>query len=144
MRSVRRQCTFSEELMQTMLAAAGVLSLATGLAHSVLGEALIFRHVRVGSLVPTIGAPPLRERNIRIIWATWHLATVFGWAFAAILFKLAITPHNSSLGALILDAIVVAHIGGALLVLIGTKGRHPGWIALAAVAALTWFGASAA
>ena len=26
---------------------------------------------------------------------------------------------------------------------IGTKGRHPGWIALSAVAALIWFGVSA-
>jgi hypothetical protein len=31
-----------------------------------------------------------------------------------------------------------------LLVLVGTRGRHPGWIALAAVAALVWTGAGTA
>ena len=106
-------------------------------ASRVLGEILIFRHVRKGGLVPAMGAPPLRERNIRIIWATWHLATVFGWAFAGVLFRLAFGHPSPS--SLILSAIVFAYLGGAILVLIGTKGRHPGWIALSAVAALTWF-----
>ena len=123
--------------MAPLLLLAGVITAATGLVHSVLGEILIFRHVRSGSLVPAAGAPPLRERNIRIIWATWHLATVFGWAFAGVLLRLAFGHPSPS--SLILSAIVFAYLGGAILVLIGTKGRHPGWIALSAVAALTWF-----
>lgn len=128
--------------MQTMFIAAGVLALITGIVHSVLGEILIFRQLRIGGLVPTAAIPPLREQNIRIIWATWHLASVFGWAFAGILLRLAITPNDSP-SALIVSAIVFAHLAGSLLVLIGTKGQHPGWIALLLVAALTWFGASA-
>lgn len=130
--------------MQALYFAAGSLALITGILHSVLGELLIFRHLRSGGLVPAMGAPPLRERNIRIIWASWHLGSVFGWAFAGILFQLAIAPHDSSLKAFVLDAIVFANLGGSLLVLIGTKGRHPGWIALLAVAALTWVGAGGA
>lgn len=130
--------------MQTMLVVAAVLALATGLVHSVLGEVLIFRHLRSGGFVPSKGAPPLSERNIRIIWATWHLATVFGWAFAGVLLWLAVAPHNDSPGALIVSAAVFAYLAGSLLVLIGTKGRHPGWIALLVVAALTWLGAGAA
>lgn len=128
--------------MQTMLVAAGVLALVTGLVHSVLGEVLIFRHLRRGGLVPAMGAPPLRERNIRILWATWHLATVFGWAFGGALLRLAVAPDDSP-RALIVSAAVFAYLAGSLLVLIGTKGRHPGWIALLVVAALAWFGASA-
>ena len=129
--------------MQTLFFAAGLLALVTGLVHSVLGEMLIFRHLRSGGLVPTMGAPPLRERNIRIIWATWHLATLFGWAFAGILLRLAFAPHNYSLNELVVSAIIFAYLGGSLLVLIGTKGLHPGWIALLVVAALTWVGTSA-
>jgi hypothetical protein len=128
--------------MQNLYLAAGILAVVTGLVHSVLGEILIFRHLRNGSLVPALGAPPLRERNIRIIWATWHQATVFGLGFAGILFQLAFAhPTSNSLFA---NAIVFAYLGGAILVLVGTKGRHPGWIALSAGAALTWFAASAA
>ena len=130
--------------MQTLFFAAGLLALVTGLVHSVLGEILIFRHLRSGGLVPATGAPPLQERNIRIIWATWHLATLFGWAFAGVLLRLAFAPHNYSLNELVVSAIVFAYLGGSLLVLIGTKGRHPGWIALLVVAVLTWAGASAA
>lgn len=130
--------------MRIMLVAAGVLALVTGLVHSVLGEVLIFRHLRSGGLVPAMGAPPLRERNIRIIWATWHLATVFGLAFAGVLLRLAVVPHIDSPSSLIVSAAVFAYLAGSLLVLIGTKGRHPGWIALLVVAALTWFGANVA
>ena len=128
--------------MQTMFIAAGVIALITGVVHSVLGEILIFRQLRSGGLVPIMAAPPLRERNIRIIWATWHLASVFSWAFAGILLRLAIAPYDSP-SALIVSAVVFANLAGSLLVLIGTKGQHPGWIALLLVAILTWFGASA-
>jgi hypothetical protein len=121
--------------MQTYLAVAAGIAVLTGVAHSVLGEMLIFRQLRSGTLVPGLDAPPLRSRNIRIIWATWHLATVFGWAFAGVLLQLALSPH-ASLASLFLKATVAAYAGGSVLVLVGTRGRHPGWIALAAVAAL--------
>ena len=121
--------------MQTLYLVAAVIAALTGLAHSVLGEILIFRHLRNGGLVPALGAPPLRERNVRILWATWHLATLFGWAFTGLLLQLALGHPMSA--PLVTGAIVFANLGGAVLVLVGTKGRHPGWVALTAVAALT-------
>lgn len=127
-----------------MFAAAGLLALVTGLVHSVLGEVMIFRPLRNGSLVSTTSPAPLAKRNIGILWATWHLATVFGWAFAGILLQLAFAPQAASTTVLVVTAIVFANVGGGLLVLVGTKGRHPGWIALLAVAAFAWFGANAA
>ena len=129
--------------MQTYLALAAGVAFLTGVAHSVLGEMLIFRQLRRGTLVPGQDAPPLRSRNIRIIWATWHVATLFGWAFASVLLQLALSPQ-ASLVSLFLNATVAAYAGGSLLVLVGTRGRHPGWIALAAVAALVWTGAGTA
>jgi hypothetical protein len=120
--------------------AAGVLALIVGAAHSVLGETLIFRHLRSGGLVPAMGAPPLRERHTRILWASWHLGTVFGWAFGVVLLRLASPYNESSFQAFVEQTIVLAFLGGSLLVLIGTKGRHPGWIGLLGVAALAWFG----
>ena len=123
--------------MQTALNAAAVLAVLTGLTHSALGEWLIFRHLRQGTLVPQLGAPPLRARNVRILWATWHLASVFGWAFAALLFSLANSPE-APLRQRVLQAAVAANAGGAILVLVGTRGRHPGWVALGAVAVCAW------
>lgn len=130
--------------MQTVLLIAGILLLLTGLVHSVLGEVLIFGHLRTKGPLPTRGAPPLRERHIRIIWATWHVATVLGWAFAGILLKLATAPAGSSPRAFVLTSVAVAYAVGGMLVLVGTKGRHPGWVALLAVAALTLAAISAA
>lgn len=130
--------------MQAYMFVAGVLAIVVGLVHSVLGEILIFRHLRSGGLVPANRAPPLKERNIRILWATWHLASVFGWGFAIVLLRLASPDNHSSLQTLVMNVIVFAYLGGSLLVLIGTKGRHPGWIVLLAVAALTWLSANAA
>ena len=129
--------------MQSLYFAAGSVALITGIVHSVLGEMLIFKHLRNGGFIPSIGAPPLREKNIRILWATWHLASAFGWAFAGILFWLAFKPQDSALIRVVLSAIVLANLGGSGLVLIGTKGRHPGWIALLTVAVLTALAARA-
>jgi hypothetical protein len=133
-----RSTQFEEtNLVPTFLVAA-IIATATGIAHSVLGEVLVFRHLRAGSLVPAAAAPPLRARHVRILWATWHLATVFGGAFAWLLFRLAQGRPMSA--TLVADAIVAAYLGGAILVLAGTRGRHAGWIALAAVAALVHAG----
>ena len=128
--------------METMYLIAGVLAAVTGVVHSVLGERLIFRHLREGTLVPTKTATPLRERQIRILWATWHLGSVFGWGFAGALIGLGLGTGDP-LRLLVVGA-VFAYFGGAVLVLVGTKGRHPGWVALLLVALLTGFAASAA
>lgn len=125
--------------MQIYLFAAGVLALLVGAIHSVMGEILIFRHLRSHGLVPTMGAPPLRERHIRILWASWHFATALGWAFGIVLLRLATLTTEQSLRAMVENAIVLSFLGGSLLVLIGTNGKHPGWVGLLGVAALTWF-----
>lgn len=123
--------------MQTLLAAAAVLAIVTGLVHSLLGEWLIFRHLRQSSLVPSLAAPPLQGRNVRILWATWHLASVFGWVLAALLWQLARNPGVALSKSTVLSAMAAGFLAGALLVLVGTRGRHPGWVALAAVGILS-------
>ena len=123
--------------METPLTLAAALLFATGIVHSILGELLIFRHLRRGTLVPQLGAPPLQARHVRILWASWHLASVMGWGFAAILWGMAAAPE-APLHSLVLQAVSGATAMGAMLVLAGTRGRHPGWIALGAVAVSAW------
>ena len=124
--------------MHPLLTTAASVAILTGVAHSVLGERLIFRHLRPpGAVVPSLPASPLRGRHVRILWATWHLASVFGWAFAGLLLATAWGPGSPSLLDAVLAATAAAHLGGALLVLVATRGRHPGWIALAVVGALS-------
>jgi len=129
--------------MQTFYLIAGIIALTTCLVHSVLGEILIFSKLRNGGIVPTMAAPPLRGRHIRIIWASWHLVTVFGFALAGILLWWAFPQDGSSVDSFVVGAIVAANLAGAVIVLVATNGKHPGWIALLVVAVFAWFAASA-
>lgn len=122
--------------MDVFVFAAGVLAFVTGLAHSVLGEIMIFRNLRRGGIVPDKAPPPLQLRNIQIVWASWHAITVFGWAFAAVLVQLSMVGSDDSLRSTVYWAVIAANAGASALVLFGTRGRHPGWVALLLVAVL--------
>lgn len=122
--------------MQPLLATAAVLALLTGVVHSILGERLIFQRLRDASLVPALPAPPLKSHHVRILWATWHLASVLGWVLGGLLWQLARAPGAALTSSFVLGAAAVGFSVGALLVLVGTRGRHPGWVALGAIGVL--------
>ncbi|WP_199777553.1 hypothetical protein [Bosea sp. FBZP-16] len=129
--------------MQSYLLAAGVLMILIGVAHSVIGEILIFRQLRAGTIVPLLAPAPLRERHLRILWANWHLCSVLGWGLAALLIVIAGSPELPTY-ALNIRIIAIATLAGSLLVLYATRGRHPGWLGLLVAAGLAWLGQSAA
>ncbi len=122
--------------MNTYFFIAGILCFLLGIAHSILGEALIFKNIRnKEKLVPSKETIELRERHVRILWATWHLATVFGWCLGAILIKISIL-EESQLIDFIVNSIGLTMFLSSLLVLIATKGKHPGWIVILAIGIL--------
>ena len=65
------------------------------------------------------------------------MVTAMGWGFAAVLLWLA---RSGSPQPVIALAVALSVLARSLLVLVGTKGRHPGWVALLGVAALTAIG----
>ncbi|MCG8326198.1 MAG: hypothetical protein MI974_00875 [Chitinophagales bacterium] len=122
---------------------AGILSFLLGLVHSILGEYLIFQKKREkGKIIPSKRSEGLRERHLRIIWATWHLASVFGWCIGAILIKIALGQSglNADFVDFLIQSVICAMFTGALLVLMGTKGKHPGWIVLLMITILLIIG----
>ncbi len=125
--------------MNIALTTAGVLTMVIGLVHSVMGEYLIFRRMRKGTLIPSVVQPLLRERHIRILWATWHVVTVFGFGFAAILLSSARPESALDLRTFSLQAIAASTGIAACLVLWATKGKHPGWLGLILVTVCIWF-----
>lgn len=129
--------------LNSYLFGACVLLAFVALVHSALGEVLIFRRMRTTGLVPTFGGELLRERHVRILWATWHAVSVMGWGLALVLWQLASAPQAGSLDSSLLTSIAASTLGSAMLVLVGTRARHPGWIGLLAVAVLTWLGSAA-
>lgn len=128
--------------MQPLLLGAGVVMALTALVHSVVGELLIFRQLRKGGIVPTEGGPLLRERHVRILWASWHLVSILGWALAAILITMAQAPAASLPNAWLLKVAIATSLAGSALVLFATRGRHPGWLSLLVAAILAWLGGS--
>ena len=131
----------SGTFMNAYLIAAAALAFVVGLVHSVLGEIMIFRRMRKpGRVIPTDGGAILLGSNVRILWASWHVLTVFGWGMAAILVWLSQPISGSADDAAIVHVIGMSMLIGSVLVLIATKGRHPGWIGLLGVAVLVWLG----
>ena len=126
--------------MNGYLVAAAAIAFVVGLVHSVLGEMLIFRRLRQGHrLVPTNGGNLLGERHVRILWASWHLVTMFGWAMGTVLLQLALPSSSSSASTIFVPhAIAIATLAGSALVFIGTRARHPGWIGLLGMAVCVW------
>lgn len=119
---------------------AGAFAVLVGLVHSVLGERLIFSRLRPDGFVPTNGGHLLEEKDVRILWASWHVLTVFGWCIASILLWLSLPSSSISSAWFIEQAIIIAMLAGSALVFIGTKARHPGWAGLLAVAVFVWLG----
>lgn len=128
--------------MNSYLLAAGILCILLGLVHSVLGEMQIFKHKRTSGIVPTKATPDLMERHLRIIWSSWHLVSVFGVLIG--LFLIAIGYAKGGMHPDLRDAVLVTTavaIGlGSVLVLLGTKGKHPGWAVLLIIAVLVLLG----
>ena len=126
--------------MNWFFAAAGALAFMVGLVHSILGERLVFSRMRAAGLIPTNGGTVLLERHVRILWATWHVVTAIGWCIAALLIWLSLSSPSHAAQSVIAPAVVASMAVSSLLVLVGTKGRHPGWVGLAGVAILTAVG----
>lgn len=126
--------------MNVYLAAAGSIVIIIGLVHSLLGEVLIFRRMRIAGVVPTNAGRVIGESHVRIIWASWHVVSVLGWLIGAGLIWLSRRPAPADLASTVLPSIALAMLCSGALVLFATKARHPGWAGLLAVAVLVWIG----
>ncbi len=126
--------------MNTYFAIAGCLAIVVGIIHSVLGEILIFRHMRNGTFIPIDGGTTLKERHVRILWISWHIVTVFGWGFGAILLRLSLPSSQATVEIFVENSILFSMFIASLMVLMATKGKHPGWVGLFCVAILVWLG----
>ncbi len=122
---------------------AGILCFVLGFVHSVLGELLIFKDKRSkGNLVPIKVSGDLKKGHLRIIWATWHLLSFFGWCIGALLIHIALnqSPRNAEFINFVINSTVLTMLASSLLVLIATKGKHPGWVILLLIGVLIILG----
>jgi hypothetical protein len=114
-----------------MLYFAALLLLATGIAHSYLGERyILIRLFRRGDLPKLFGGTAFTTGTLRF---AWHLTTVAWWGFAYMLVAIAGPGLQSDH---LLKAIAVLAFVSGLFPLVFTRGRHLSWIAFFVVAAL--------
>ena len=120
--------------MNEIIEIAGWLAVLLGLVHSVLGERLIFRNLRESSIVPNRCLPPLRRRHLAIIWASWHIVTVFGVGLGVLMI---VQKEQWSLSdTVVREVLSIMMYASGILVLYATKWRHPGWVILFIIGAL--------
>lgn len=125
--------------MNIYLFTAGSLALILGVVHSILGEVLIFRRLTGHHRNVSVKAPNLSKRHIRTLRATWHLISLFGWGFAAIILNLSWQNSTSAHLAFIENVMIIMFLISSLYWLISTRGKHPAWIVLLLIAALIWW-----
>lgn len=118
--------------MMTLLGLAGGLLILLAVAHSVIGELLIFRHLSTGARLHRSALELLPERRWHAIWSSWHLVTVLGFGIGAVLLAMSFSANVQTI-----LWIITCTIGLAIPYwMLGTRGRHPAWIVLGAVFAL--------
>jgi hypothetical protein len=116
--------------MTITLAIAGTLAAMLAVAHSLLGEILIFRRL---STEPDKNAG-LSLHQIAVLRGTWHLLSLFGCGFAAVLLMLALGPPPAT-GPMV-QSLAATFLVSGLYWLWATRGRHPAWIVLGAIGLL--------
>lgn len=117
-----------ETLRDVFLTASGVLAIAAGLTHAVLGEMKIFPRAEI------------RPNGLRLlIHAVW-LFGVISWIAVAVLVIAA--PHLGSPAARhwIVGTSAATFALGSIGNAVGTRGKHFGWIVLLVVVALALAG----
>lgn len=118
---------------------AGMLAILLGVVHSVLGEILIFSRLPDLGDYARINAIRLKPRHLRTLWSSWHLVTLLGWGFGAMLLWMAAQGGVDEQAVSITSIIALTFIASSLFWLFGTRGKHPAWVVLIIIAALTWW-----
>jgi hypothetical protein len=124
--------------MNAHLTAAASLIAAVGAAHSYLGERyILIRLFRRSDLPRMFGSDLFTRRTLRF---AWHLTSVVWWGVAALLL-LAARPGPRTLAVAQVGSVVAAtSLASAVVSLVGSRGRHPAWVAFLVIAVLVWLG----
>jgi hypothetical protein len=119
--------------MNSNLAIAAVLAFTIGALHSLLGERYIVQPILRRSDLPRLLHNDWFFQ--RVVRFAWHLMTLFCWTLAALPFYYSRAAKDVTA----LEIIAVTFWLAALIVAVGSKGRHFAWPVFLAIGLLTWF-----
>jgi hypothetical protein len=124
--------------MNHYLLSAGVLMFVLAAAHSVLGERLIFRHVRAGTPGHEAATALLPQRRWDSLWSTWHLLSLIGLGLSAAMVAASTFDDLTQAVDIVAIILAVTFAVSGVFWFAGTKGKHPAWIVLFAIAGLIY------
>ena len=132
--------------MNVALIVAGSLAIIAAAIHGVGGEVLVVRKLSTGTLPSTrFGGPGMTKAMIHV---TWHMTTIAFLTVGSVLLLSGSVLHGDTARGIALVAAGASTGFAALAVGLGgaTQSprsllRHPGPVALTALAALAWWGA---
>ena len=116
--------------MDRMLGLAGLLSVVLAVAHSLLGEKLVFSRLREGGRWNEAALKLLALRRWWSVRATWHLVSILGAGVAALLLAMAFGSVDVEL------TLGVTFLVAAVYWAVATRLGHPAWIVLGLIAAI--------
>jgi hypothetical protein len=122
--------------MNFYLFSAGIVMFALAIMHSVLGERLIFKHVRAGTPGHIAANQLLPARRWDALWSTWHLLSVLGLGLSAAMIAAAMYGEVAKAADTVAIIMAATFAIAGVYWFVGTKGKHPAWIGLLAIAAL--------
>ncbi len=111
--------------MDGRLVAAAVLIVLLGLAHSILGERLVVRHMQRLPQPVLLGSDIFTKRTLRFVW---HVMSIMAWGLAAVLL---LEPT-----ATVRWILVATFAATSLLTVVVSRGRHVSWAIEAVIAVL--------
>lgn len=120
-------------LLPPLVGAAALV--AAGLAHSLLGERHVVRPLLAGPLPSFMGSRTAMRGAIR---TSWHLVSVPWFGIGGVL-AYAAARGPGSVDAATLAILAATLVVSAAMILVVSRGRHPGWILLGAGAAGAWW-----
>ena len=124
--------------MPQLLFAAALLVLATGVAHSYLGERYILvRLFRRQDLPRLFGSDWFTRRTLRF---AWHVTSVAWWGLGGVL-VVAATSTGEALRSASLRVVAATFVVSAAVAAVGSRGRHLSWVVFLAIALLTFLAA---
>lgn len=115
-----------------MIEASAILLVLVGLMHSVLGQRNLISPLLAREDFPVVLGS---QRNGRLtLWFGWHALTLFWWAQAYVLWRMADDPSRAGPTTLVSLAIACALIGATALVV--SKAKHLSWVFFLPIAIL--------
>lgn len=119
--------------MNTSLLIAALLTALIALAHTLLGERYVLRPFFAGPVSKLFGSECFMRRTVRY---AWHLTSLMGFGFAALLFFFARGPMQHVAA---LEIVAATFLLASAMSIIMTRGRHFSWVVFLTIGLLSWF-----